>query len=80
MTFQEKESYLVKAKYDINDVRALLSCCKKKAWETMNLCREFYKGTIKSDAHSITAESFWQSQGTTLMNEIMKARAYLNGN
>lgn len=76
MTIQEKETYLMKAAYDVDDVRVLTEYSSKtKCREVMNLCRtNQYGGFIPGirGRYFIKAESLWLYLGTTMEAELRK--------
>lgn len=79
MTFKEKEQILTKPYYELKDVKALLDCKNTKGHEVMTKCRKMFGGSIKGNDRAITPESFWKSQGTTLIDELRKVSIAIYG-
>lgn len=70
MTIDEKEKYLLMASYTAKEIMELTGLKRASATAIMNECKLKYGGAIKYRPNSITAESFWLREGTTLEKQL----------
>lgn len=70
MTIEEKEKYLLMASYTAREIMELTGLKRASASAIMNECKIKYGVAIKYRPNSITAESFWLREGTTLEKQL----------
>lgn len=76
MTIDRKIYLLLKNSYNTKDIMELKKCSSSTANRIKKVCRKYFKGSIRSEInrHSITASSFWLSEGSSIEKEVEKIK------